>query len=59
MPSRSLRPVPDCQPTNTISAAPAMASSTPMVFMPVMHSLRNSAAMSIVAMGVSVAMSEK
>ena len=36
-----------------------MANSTPMVFMPVMRSLRNRAAMSIVAMGVSVAMSEK
>ena len=59
MPNRSLLPAPACQPTNTISAAPKMAMITPRVFTPVTCSFRNIAAMSIVATGVNVAISEK
>ena len=59
MPSTSLVPEPLCQPMKTIKSAPAIPMSTPIVFFPLSVSFKKTAAISMVATGVSVAISEK
>ena len=58
MPSKSLLPELSVWLANTIISAPTMPSTTPTVFNPLIFSPRKSAAISIVAIGQSVAIIE-
>ena len=56
MPIKSLLPLPPCQPVSTMSSAPPTPIATPVTPRPVSRSPMSSAAHTIVATGVSVAM---